>query len=195
MEDGSFVPYTMHDGCSACQCMLGADEELVPMWDLVKNHKKPNHMDDWTFCLELCDGHGIPKETARKHLEKMFLADFVLAGSDRHYGNFGLIRNMETLQYTRMAPVYDSGHCLWCDKPWLERSEDYEYRAKPFGPDGMNPKDQLELFSHTRLDAIELDGFAEEARAILAKNPIMPVKRLDAVAKGVERNIGYLKNH
>ena len=39
----------------------------------------------------------------------MFLVDFIIANKDRHYRNFGFLRNSETLEWIGLAPVYDSG--------------------------------------------------------------------------------------
>ena len=144
--------------------MLQKDEELIPMWDILKNRQKPNHLNDYQFCLELCERCGISREAALDHFEKMFTCDFILANHDRHYRNFGLIRNVETLAYTRPAPIYDTGSCLWHDKFTLSAYGDYLYSAKPFGRNGMNPKDQLRLFKNFGwFDGSVLEDFTEKA--------------------------------
>lgn len=187
-----FTPYTLQGYHCACPNMLHDDEELIPMYDLKSNHKKPNHMNDFEFCLELCEGHGIPKDKAYMGYEKMFTCDFILANGDRHYRNFSLIRNAETLAYTRIAPIYDTGACLWYDRMELKRPSDYAYKAKPFGQDGMEPRKQLDLFHRFEwFEESKLKSFPEEASEILKKNPLMPAQRRDAVIKGLRHNLKY----
>lgn len=199
LEPDDFVPYALESHHCACPNMLRDDEELVPMWDIITNHKKPNHLSDFAFCLALCEELGIPRSQTYIAYEKMFTCDIMLANKDRHYRNFGLIRNAESLKYTRIAPIYDTGACLWHDRIELSRPADYKYKAKPFGRDGMDPMEQLELFHGFEwFDETKLKGFSEEASGILKKNPLMPDKRHDAVIKGLERNIesviGYIKD-
>ena len=63
---------------------------------------------------------GLDADATMTSLAKMFAGDFVLANRDRHYRNFGVIRNVETLEVTGIAPVFDSGSCLWSDAEFLE---------------------------------------------------------------------------
>lgn len=123
----------------------------------------------------------------------MFLSDFILANHDRHYRNFGLIRNVETLAYTRPAPIYDTGSSLWHDRFTLDGPADYHYTAKPFGTGGMDPKQQIKLFERPEwLDVSRLMGFADEVSELLAENPVMTVARRKAVIKGLQKNIDYI---
>lgn len=196
LDEKDFVPYHLEGKYSACPNMLNNDEELIPIWDVFKNCKKPSSQNDFQFCIAVCEACGIPQAEIVKSLEKMFTCDFILANSDRHYHNFGLIRNVETLQYTRIAPIYDSGRCLWCDKEDLERSSDYEYMAKPFNPNGMKPKEQLKLFNGFEwFDESKLVGFVDETMEMLSLNKHMPEKRKDAVIKGLQDNMDYATDY
>ena len=42
----------------------------------------------------------------------MFLCDYLIANYNRRLRNFSAIRNVETLEHTRMAPIFDSGAAL-----------------------------------------------------------------------------------
>ena len=193
LSEKDFVPYTLQGRYCACPNMLCDDEELVPMWDIMKNRKKPNHQNDFCFCVSICEECGIPREDILDHFAKMFLSDFILANHDRHYRNFGLIRNVETLAYTRPAPIYDTGSSLWHDRFTLDGPADYHYTAKPFGTGGMDPKQQIKLFERPEwLDVSRLMGFADEVSELLAENPVMTVARRKAVIKGLQKNIDYI---
>ena len=54
----------------------------------------------------------------------MIVLDYVIANEDRHFNNFGVLRNAETLEWLGFAPIYDSGSSLGYDKmPAQMRSE------------------------------------------------------------------------
>ena len=129
-----------------------------------------------------------------EHLARMFACDFVLANRDRHWRNFGVIRNVETLKGVRPAPVFDSGSCLWSDQTALELPVDFRYTAKPFKVNGMRPYDQLRLFSgHLGwLEPSALDGFDEAVFDILSQNPNIAPARLDAIVRQVRANVETL---
>ena len=198
MEPGEFVPYWLfEDGrrtYSACGNMLGPDEELVAAWDVVRNAKRPNNLSELQFYVRRCEDVGLDGNEVVTALAKMFVGDFVLANRDRHYRNFGLIRNVETLSVTRLAPVFDTGSCLWSDAELLEVPGDFLYRAKPFKAQGMKPADQVRLFEghFGWLDMSTLADFPEAVQAILSKNPNIPEHRIAAVVGGVRRNLDAL---
>ena len=58
-----------------------------------------------------CKAVGI--SDARKKVCNMLAADYILANTDRHLGNFGFLRDSETLEWKGLAPIYDSGTSLW----------------------------------------------------------------------------------
>lgn len=198
MEPGEFVPYTLfEDGrrvYSACPNLLGPDEELVAAWDVIRNVKQPNNLSDLGFYVKRLEDLGLDADATMTSLAKMFAGDFVLANRDRHYRNFGVIRNVETLQVTGIAPVFDSGSCLWSDVEFLEVPGDFLYMAKPFKMNGMRPADQLRLFDgyFDWLDPAMLDGYPEEVGAILSRNPNIPERRVATIVDAVRDKVALL---
>lgn len=174
---------------SACDNMLGPDEELVAAWDILRSVKKPNSMSDLQFYVSRCAELGLDPDEVMTQLAKMFASDFVTANRDRHYRNFGVIRNVETLRVTRLAPVFDSGSCLWSDRELLDAPIDFEYRAKPFKHDGMRPRDQVKLFEgfFGWFDQSMVEGYADEVACVLARNPNIPERRIEKVVSEVRR--------
>ena len=175
--------------------MLGPDEELVAAWDLIRNVKQPNNLSDLQFYVKRCVDVGLDRTAVMEALAKMFACDFVLANRDRHYRNFGVIRNVETLQVVRLAPVFDSGSCLWSNASLLEAPIDFEYKAKPFKHGGMKPGDQVRLFDGCFgwFDDAALDGFAGCVAELLGRNPNIPERRIGLVVDQVKRNLEALQ--
>ena len=199
MEPGEYVPYWLFaDGrrvFSACNNMLGPDEELVAAWDVIRNVRQPNSLSDLQFYIRRCEDLGLDGGAVMTGLSKMFAADFVLANRDRHYRNFGVIRNVETLEMTGLAPVFDSGSCLWSDAELLEAPIDFEYQAKPFKVSGMKPEDQVRLFTgfYGWFDPGMVEGFGDVVSEILGKNPNIPEGRIATVAARVAERAELLK--
>lgn len=42
----------------------------------------------------------------------MLVTDYIIGNYDRHYRNFGLIRNAETLRFAGTASIFDCGTSL-----------------------------------------------------------------------------------
>ena len=172
---------------SCCADFVSPNEEFIPAFYVLQVKRKPNHFNEFFHYVDCCASLGV--EDITRLLEKMIVCDDILANHDRHWRNFGLIRNIETLEY-RPAPLFDNGSSLWCnvDESVLLR-EDFSFSTKPFYED---PKRQLRLVNDfSWLDFSALDGFVDEARGILEKNPAL-VRRIDAICEGIQRRIDRL---
>lgn len=198
MEPGEFTPYFLFEDArrvySACDNLLGPDEELIAAWDVIRNVKKPNNLSDMRFLVSRYVQLGLDEGYVMEQLAKMFAADFVLANRDRHYRNFGVVRNVETLEVTRVAPVFDTGSCLWSNAELLEAPIDFEYKAKPFKLQGMRPQYQVRLFEghFSWFDPACLEGYAEQVAEILSRNPNITERRIAAVENQVRKNVDLL---
>lgn len=76
---------------------------------IVHNESKYEHF------VRCCEFLNIPNIT--KSLDEMLTLDFIIANQDRHMGNFGVMRNTDTLEYMGLAPVFDCGTSLRYDTP------------------------------------------------------------------------------
>ncbi len=199
MNAGEYLPYTLfEDGrrvYSACENMLEPDEELIAAWDVIRNVKQPNNLSELQFYVKRCVDLGLDAHEVMTQLAKMFVCDYILANRDRHYRNFGIIRNVETLEVTRLAPVFDTGSCLWSNVELLEVPADFLYKAKPFKYGGMKPIDQVRLFDgyFDWFTSDALDGYTDSLHEILSKNPNIPERRIKTVVDEVEERIGVIR--
>ncbi len=41
------------------------------------------------------------------------MTDFIITNSDRHWYNFGILRDTETMRFVSMAPIYDNGNSMF----------------------------------------------------------------------------------
>ena len=44
--------------------------------------------------------------------ENMFILDYIMLNEDRHLNNFGIIRNVQNLNWISVAPIFDTGQSL-----------------------------------------------------------------------------------
>ncbi len=191
LDPGDYVPYKLENvsagAISCCADFLTDQEEYIPAYYVMHAKRKPNHFSEYQHYVDCCARLGA--DGAADALDKMIVCDDLLANHDRHWRNFGLIRDVETLS-CRVAPLFDSGSSLWCDKDDEALLHgDYSFNTKPFHE---QPNRQLRLVGDLSwFDPASLDGFAEEARTILSGNPALS-RRLDVICEGIQHRIDRL---
>lgn len=80
--------------------------------------------------LACCEKLGIPDVPER--LQPMMILDYLICNQDRHFGNFGAIRDAVTLEWVGFAPIFDSGTSLWFDQYASKINALADTPAKPF---------------------------------------------------------------
>ena len=190
------VPYTViwSKGApySVCEDFVTENTELIPAWRLLQAKKQNNRTSRYRHLLECCEELGIGDITA--FLDRMLVLDYIIANEDRHFNNFGALRNAETLEWLGMAPIYDSGSSLGYDRlPGQMRSEK-DVTCKPFK---NHHAEQLKLVID--LDWIDFNRLSDVGELISdvlsceeAAEYIDDV-RIDAITEGVQRRIGHLQ--
>ena len=96
---------------SLCEDFVDQRTELIPAWRILEIKKRKNETSAWQHFVDCCNELGIPGSV--EFLDRMIVLDYIIANKDRHYNNFGALRNVETLEWLGMAPVYDSGSCFY----------------------------------------------------------------------------------
>ena len=72
----------------------------------------------------------------------MIALDFIITNEDRHYGNFGILRDPVTLKVKGFAPMFDCGASLGFKTSTVWINEGYDLRSKPFK---ITHSDQIRL--------------------------------------------------
>jgi hypothetical protein len=163
---------------------LAALNVSTPLELLEKNRGLSLSDQYWIKCCELL---GVTDASER--LEKMLALDYLLANHDRHLRNFGLIRDVDTLAW-RVAPLFDNGSSLWCDKVPL-RADDLEYVSQPFV---YNPNLQLSLVKDFSWFAPEkLYGFVDFVITTLQNGPLSTYAlRLNIIEDALYERLDHL---
>ena len=161
------------DGTKYCVCedFITGDTELVTAWHIKNLIKKDDQVSDYDSFIAKAEEFGI--KDVRRRIDMMIVLDFIIVNTDRHYNNFGLIRNANTLEWLSVAPIYDSGTSMWCtDFPEDMDAKDLKIKSKPFR---TKHAEQIKLVKDLSwLDLDKLDGIEDEYAVILSDSVSNP---------------------
>lgn len=120
---------------SKCPCFITKDTELITCNQIINNIEKHNNQEDYENYIKILEDNGI--NNPREKLENMFILDFLIMNEDRHLNNFGIIRDVNTLKWIDIAPIFDNGQSLnieYYDDDELHISGEGRlfYEVKPF---------------------------------------------------------------
>ena len=179
---------------SKCNNFINENEEIISAYDIFNSEKKPNHMNDYDFYVSILEKHHIPN--ARINMENMFVIDYLIMNTDRHLKNFGVIRNVNSLEWVRLTPIFDNGQSMQCEeltenmnfrngkgKFFTDTAKDYEKIIQTLGDDIK------------RLDVHCLDGLCEEYKSVLLKYQDkirLSDMRIEKLLEGLEYRIKRL---
>ena len=95
---------------SKCPCFITKDTELITCHQIINNKIRHNNQEDYEDYIKILEDNGI--NNPREKLENMFILDFLIMNEDRHLNNFGIIRDVNTLKWIDIAPIFDNGQSL-----------------------------------------------------------------------------------
>ena len=133
------VPYTLDvykdTVVSKCPCFITKDTELITAYQIRNDMKRHDNTDDYEEYIKKLEENGI--SNAREKIENMYILDFLIMNEDRHLNNFGIIRDVNTLKWLDVAPIFDNGMAL--NIPYYDENEviisgngRFFYEVKPF---------------------------------------------------------------
>lgn len=166
----NYVDYTLDiykdTVVSKCHCFITKDTELVTCYQIKSNMERHDSEEDYEEYIKELERHSI--KDARIKMENMYILDFLIMNEDRHLNNFGIIRDVNTLEWLDVAPIFDNGQSLnieYYDEEELHISNEGRlfYEVKPFDEIIKVVKDLK------RLDLTKLDGLVEWFDELLHK--------------------------
>ncbi len=189
------VDYTLqtHAGapCSVCEDFISPDTEYISAWYVMRTAPKPNHVSLYSHYIQCCEALGIADiELA---MAQQITLDYLISNEDRHQGNFGIVRNADTLKVIDAAPIFDSGSSLWFGLPIGQIRANASVACKPFKAEHL---EQLRLVSDFDwLDASALSYIGDVAREVFAGSEYVDSARADAIAQALDERAERLKEH
>ena len=177
---------------SICRCFTNQDTEFIPALQIMRLFKKEKNDTDLVHYVKCCDKLGVTDTFS--FLSNMFVVDRIMNNDDRNYTDFGLLRDANTLKYTKHAPLFGCGNSLgyympfkdilnpktaWGGTPFAKKSEDRLYLLS-----------NMPKYNFDRLESIEI--FATNTYELSKKT--MNVPRTNAVIGLLKNNVEDCKN-
>jgi hypothetical protein len=172
---------------SVCEDFITPQTDLVSAWHIMQTQKQANHISKYQHFINCCESLEIPG--TEEHLNMMLTLDYLIVNEDRHFNNFGAVRDAETLEWIGHAPIYDSGTSLWHDH------QVFGHRGKqtPSKPFRESHTEQIELVTDFDwLDIDALDGIENEFAEILAASPHINGERREFLCDALKRRVELL---
>lgn len=180
------VVYDNERAISKCKNFITKDTELVPAWKINDFFEFENDENKYTHYLNCLNTLGI--KDAETLINKMIVCDFIIANKDRHFNNFGVIRDVNTLEFVGVAPIFDNGCSLWYDENDMYVGE--FFLTKPFDD---YEKTQIRLVKNLDwFDVSKLENFTDEVKDILLTNKLISEERIDKIIYQINLRIEYI---
>ena len=191
LNDDEYVKYEIiydnERAVSICKNFITPNTELIPAWKINEYFSFKDNEDKYEHYIRCLNELKIPN--AKTLIDKMLVCDYILANKDRHFNNFGVIRNVDTLEFERIAPIFDNGCSLWFDENDMYVGE--FFLTKPFEE---CESAQISLVKdYSWLDINKLDGFTNEVEKILKSNKLLSKERITKIIEEIESRIEYIK--
>lgn len=171
-----------------CQNFITPDTEFVPAYFVKDIVPRSNSDSTYSHFLRCADYLQIPG--VDKFLQQMICFDYLVENSDRHFGNFGFIRDVNTLKFVGTAPLFDNGTSLWCESLNAEIGN-----ALPAMPFKDMQKKQLGLVKQHCIDEENLLRCADIVENVLCSSPYLDAERITRISKAVGSRVRGLKNY
>lgn len=172
---------------SKCKNFITKDTELVPAWKINEYYEFLDDEDKYTHYIRCLNNLGI--KDAETLTDKMIVCDYIIANKDRHFNNFGVIRDVNTLKFIGVAPIFDNGCSLWYDENDMYVGE--FFLTKPFEE---YEKKQLSLVKKLEwLDMSKLEDFPNEVKTILSMNKLLSKERINKIVDQIKLRIEFVK--
>lgn len=185
---------------SMCPCFISQDTEFVPAGFVQYALPKKRHSSSYGHLLECCEAVGMPDmDGLEKSLARMNILDYIMANTDRHYGNFGFMRNAGTLEWLGAAPNFDTGNSMFYEYPTSDLRKSLSImenvRSMSFA---TSQKKQAERFADRiaalNVDFKRLEGIGDFYRDLLSRNPKEDTERIDLLSGLLMQRIKNLQS-
>lgn len=97
-----------------CKCRAFTKEklELITAYDLLEEYGLTQTNDTVNKIIECANRYGADVNQVRNQLDIQTFVDYLITNRDRHQNNIGFLRDPDTLEIIKIAPIFDSGSCI-----------------------------------------------------------------------------------
>lgn len=187
------VPYGLvrlgGDILSSCRDFVDTDTEFISAYRAMKTRKQRNDESRYGFFVSVCADHSLD---AVPFLDRMLSFDYLIANTDRHLNNFGIIRDATTLEWIGLAPLFDNGGSFWFDCATEDVGNTARLESKPFKTDFEKQLGMVTSFDW--LDPEKLDGIPSIVGSVMTEeNGWRYPARRDALIAALGSRVEHLR--
>ena len=163
---------------SKCKLFTDIDTAFVPIGRIIRS-------GGLKACLKFYDELGI---SFAEDIRSMLVFDAVIYNEDRHFGNFGILRNNQSGEIISPAPLFDHGLSLfnYATADEITALDEYAKTRIPAYPDLSFESICSEVCGKTQKEQLRhLNGF------IFKRHPAInwPEERLFAIEKHIQKRV------
>ena len=176
---------------SVCPDFVTPDTEYIPAIHVYRAGEPDIDTGGYQHLMNTCTKLGI--SDIQPMMDYMLSIDYLMGNEDRYFGNFGFIRNVETLEYQGMAPIFDTGSSLYYKSFDEDIRLDADIGVKPFAL--SQEQQQLYYVSSFRdIDISAIKDFPDEMREIFREfGSHMSERRIGRLCKVMGERIEQLE--
>ncbi len=191
------IPYSLfqeeNNVYCACPCFANNDIEFVSAYDVLGTIKNDYTISMYEHYITRLENYGI--SNVRQKLEHMLLLDFIVGNIDRHFNNFGVLRDSNTLEFIDVAPIFDTGSSLGSNKaaPFFhidKNDEIYSFETNEFA--------QFHLITN-KYDLSNLKDIDIWVKSFLNQTQYVYPEKINKIIQflnyRIEYAISYFKSH
>lgn len=186
---------------SKCECFIDKETEFISAYAVLRK-METNMKDDEILIMkkyvDILSKNGI--DNVEEKLAKMFILDYLMINQDRHLGNFGIVRNVDSLRWLDVAPNFDSGQSMCSQKDVYEMNFENAFGCffnhKNIDFEGILDY-ALKLCPKIEVDFIKLQRTPFEWKKELLKYQYVSLiddEKIDILIEGLKLRISKLKN-
>ena len=167
--------------------------EFVSGYEVCGSIKKSNALSEYENFIRVCGLQGMDEDAVRAGLEYQILSDYIITNTDRHFNNFGILRDSNTLQFVQIAPIFDSGNSMFWNKGILELPhERADFKQIEVTSFRRKEQDLLKYVQNRRALNLGLLPQKRELEAIYKKDILQDGRRYQEIIKVYEKKIDLL---
>ena len=167
-----------------CGCMIDKNLEFVDSFKVfLEGNNTGNRYNDY---LNVCSKMGI--NNAREEVDKMIVIDYLIRNTDRNSGNYGILRNSETLKWEKIAPVFDNGNSLWYNAQGIQFiNGNSKSECRSFT--GENGKNILLVGNTNWYNKNKLNDVDKVILGVLKNNKYIENERIDKIISEFKKRV------
>lgn len=175
---------------SVCPNMTSDRQDFVSAYYIFSAFPQKVGVSAYDHFLSCCEKLEIPD--AQQSLQQMMVLDYLICNQDRHFGNFGAIRDAVTLEWKGLAPIFDSGTSLWFDQYASKIDALVDAPAKPFAAT-HELQIQLAMPIIRNIDLDALSGIKADVQEIFEEAQFGELDRAEILSAALEQRCNRFK--